>query len=296
MTSQFLKKAVVVAIGAIGFSAAYADVTISNGGLVARVNDAGTFASYFEVPGAPVGTPGLSYNGTEFVNWGTPISWYWLEAGGASVASLGSNPLGASTSTSGSGVVATTLSFGALSLTQTMRALTGGRLQVTVSIFNDSALAISGVKWGVGIDPDQGLSNGTGFSTTNEILGQDSAASVRATSAAGSAPSASITLKNDTSAAAFAIKAYVDPFVCCSPVDPASALAAAQLVGSYGYLDRSISLAYDLGTLDAFGTASIGYSYIMTAVPEPEIYAMMAAGLGLMGFVARRRKQQASAV
>lgn len=31
----------------------------------------------------------------------------------------------------------------------------------------------------------------------------------------------------------------------------------------------------------------------ITPVPEPEIYAMMAAGLGLMGFVARRRKQAA---
>jgi hypothetical protein len=30
----------------------------------------------------------------------------------------------------------------------------------------------------------------------------------------------------------------------------------------------------------------------ITPVPEPEIYAMMAAGLGLMGWVARRRKQQ----
>jgi hypothetical protein len=29
---------------------------------------------------------------------------------------------------------------------------------------------------------------------------------------------------------------------------------------------------------------------IITAVPEPEIYAMMLAGLGLMGFVARRRQ------
>ena len=29
-------------------------------------------------------------------------------------------------------------------------------------------------------------------------------------------------------------------------------------------------------------------------IPEPEIYAMMAAGLGLMGFVARRRKGQAA--
>src|SRR5882672_3058734 len=33
-------------------------------------------------------------------------------------------------------------------------------------------------------------------------------------------------------------------------------------------------------------------SFHVTPVPEPEIYAMLAAGLGLMGFVARRRKQQ----
>ncbi len=34
----------------------------------------------------------------------------------------------------------------------------------------------------------------------------------------------------------------------------------------------------------------------VAAVPEPETYAMMLAGLGLMGFVARRRKSQASLV
>lgn len=30
---------------------------------------------------------------------------------------------------------------------------------------------------------------------------------------------------------------------------------------------------------------------LVAAVPEPETYAMLMAGLGLMGFVARRRKQ-----
>lgn len=44
------------------------------------------------------------------------------------------------------------------------------------------------------------------------------------------------------------------------------------------------------GTSDSYG-GSLDAVSIMTPVPEPEIYAMMAAGLGLMGFVARRRKQ-----
>jgi hypothetical protein len=33
----------------------------------------------------------------------------------------------------------------------------------------------------------------------------------------------------------------------------------------------------------------------VTSMPEPEIYAMLVAGLGLIGFVARRRRQQAAA-
>ena len=43
---------------------------------------------------------------------------------------------------------------------------------------------------------------------------------------------------------------------------------------------------------NAFETDNFAYS--VTAVPEPESYAMMLAGLGLMGAIARRRSQSKS--
>jgi len=55
--------------------------------------------------------------------------------------------------------------------------------------------------------------------------------------------------------------------------------------------------AYDLrvsGTLTAtsgFYSGSVNFNSTTAPIPEPETYAMMLAGLGLMGFVARRRKQ-----
>ncbi len=58
-----------------------------------------------------------------------------------------------------------------------------------------------------------------------------------------------------------------------------------------------------LGTLTSLGSAQ-GFLYenfvrpqfhvFATPVPEPENYAMLLAGLGLLGFMARRRKRQAA--
>lgn len=69
-------------------------------------------------------------------------------------------------------------------------------------------------------------------------------------------------------------------------------LAANQYYGFTGIsFDR---IRFDSG---GFNGASFldDMQFAAAPVPEPEIYAMMAAGLGLVGFVARRRKQQIAA-
>ncbi len=48
---------------------------------------------------------------------------------------------------------------------------------------------------------------------------------------------------------------------------------------------------YALGVADTYG-GSLD-NVVVTSVPEPETFAMLLAGLGLMGAVARRRKQAA---
>lgn len=48
------------------------------------------------------------------------------------------------------------------------------------------------------------------------------------------------------------------------------------------------------GNLVSDTAASFGGAVMMAPVPEPETYGMMLAGLGVLGFLARRRKQAAN--
>jgi len=258
---------------------ALADAYIDNGVISADVNSSGTFST-------------LSKGASEFVDWGSPMSYYWLNAnlsGSPFIANNdgSTNPLSAMTIASGS-----TVSFngamptGGLTFNQTI-SLIGDKATVSVTLSNSSTTAITGVQWGVGIDPDQGQE--ATFDTKNQILGQGANAAVRAIDP--NDPFDVVVLRNTTSAGAFQVRAYIDS-TCCSPVDPASVLAgSAQNVGYNNVGDYSINLAYDIGTIAANSSVSFGYEYIFAPVPEPEIYAMMAAGLGLMGFVARRRQR-----
>ena len=62
-------------------------------------------------------------------------------------------------------------------------------------------------------------------------------------------------------------------------------LVSALAAGDYDFRVQGLVAGADGGS---YG----GTLQVITAVPEPEVYAMLAAGLGLMGWVGRRRKQR----
>ena len=59
-------------------------------------------------------------------------------------------------------------------------------------------------------------------------------------------------------------------------------------VYSFEYLNNQFGA--NLGNLEGNHIGALLDNVVITSVPEPESYAMFMAGLGLMGFIARRRK------
>jgi probable HAF family extracellular repeat protein len=56
-------------------------------------------------------------------------------------------------------------------------------------------------------------------------------------------------------------------------------------------LNASVSLPDGIALIAAAGINNLGQvAVISSPIPEPETYAMLLAGLGLVGFIARRRK------
>jgi len=294
MKMNFKKTCIALALAGGFVSVANAAPTvISSGGTSATIADSGVFS-------ASTGL-GLSNGGLEFINLGTWASNYTLRDSTGIIATaneaLGdsSNPFSAVPFGATASAISTKGSLGGWDFVATETIASPGHIVYAVTITNNTGHDATDVSWGFGVDPDQGVPGGFGFGTTNVIDSLGSLASVTATSSDGYW----LSLRNVTGANAGDIHTYVDPTTCCSPVDPMTIHLAAQPDGSYGFSDSSINIAYTLGhyhgasthTLMHNGDSSVvGYELVMGAVPEPETYAMFMAGLGLMGFIARRRR------
>jgi len=307
---NFFSKSLIGAAVALSFSGSvFAQVNLNNGSVIANLGVDGNFD--------PSASPGLSYNGTEYINQGTFASWYWLTTtspigsflayqDSLYVTSIGSTNVsslpGTQTTSAPSipaGEAGTTIFMGGaggLKVTMNHLLTTANQMSTTINITNTvgGSGTISGIKWNVGLDPDQDVAGWGSFFTNNVITGVGGNAAVTAYSNNGVAP---ITLANSTGAGAYSVKAFINTGDCCNPVDGATALSGGQILGFAHNSDSSISLGYDLGSLADGASVSFGYTYTFAApVPEPETYAMLLAGLGLMGFMARRRKQRGAAV
>jgi hypothetical protein len=84
---------------------------------------------------------------------------------------------------------------------------------------------------------------------------------------------------------------YTDPLAfTVANASIADFLVLSTGAGSLGPAYFAADVVWTADTRSFGATGAIGVTSVTAAVPEPETYALMLAGLGIMGFIAKRRK------
>lgn len=144
----------------------------------------------------------------------------------------------------------------------------GSTIHYTVTLNNTGSSMLTGVAFATGLDPDLPAEN-----THNVVSGE---------SVSASSSQYRITLADTSSS--FSAHASTSASGDTSPYWLQTAPTATN------DQDWQIALAYNFGDLAAGQSKSITYDLTVSAVPEPETYAMMMAGLAMLGALGRRRR------
>lgn len=269
---------------------ALADVTVSGNYLQLGVNTGGSlidFGSFTGLKYDPSGTGNFS-SPVDVLAPGNPFAFYsigvngnWNVAGGGAP----TNPFNTTTVdlSAGAGspfVFTKNGSYGGLAFQQVLSFNQDSKsIHSTVTFQNVSGAQVNNVVYAAGIDPDQDVNTPmSSYWTQNTIQGQGVDASV---TGFGPVTGLSVTMRNTTG--------WVDTTASVSrPWDTNPYILSGPAIND-GNGDYTINLAYRLGDFAPGQEKTVGFDYAIAAVPEPETYAMLIGGLGLLGAVARRR-------
>lgn len=284
---NILRGAVLSAVTLFGAQSAMADVTVSGDYLKFGVGDNGSLIDFATFTGLQYDPTGMgNFTGApDFLTPGTPFAFFSLgidgnvqTAGGGWANNPFSSVTGSMTNAGTTYVITSAGNYNGLNISQIITFdLNSSVIHTEVLLTNNSGGTLNNVVYGAGLDPDQDATCCTTY-TVNSIGGQGMGAAVTAT---GMYTGLSITMSNTSGWAAVASVSDWDtnPYNLSGPVV------------DYGNGDYTIALGYKFGDIANNQQVAIGYDYTVAAVPEPGTYAMLLAGLGAVGAIARRRKQ-----
>ena len=275
------KKIIAISMfAALAAGMAHATV-LQNGVLAVGVDDGGAIID--QTAGL-----GLAYDRSGHGDYSKDILWPGTAFGFASIGvgsafdtaggefNMGGNPFNFATTASTATSLSQSGSYNGLDLLQSV-SLSGNTVHFSITFSNHSGAGISNVAYATGSDPDPDYyAPGGEFSSFNSQTGSGSG------TAAGVLSGITLSLADASNGNVHGLISSSYPW----SVDPYG--LSGNPSANWGNTEGALALGYNLGTLADGQSITLAYDYSVTAVPEPETWAL--TGMGLVGLVAGRKR------